>query len=153
MHQKGRPSRQIADGIGDELRAAPRDVQQKPHALSRRDWQLVPLVVCVMPLRNDASDQGRVSAARKFDQLRIKRHDSGGSAIRGKDVGCPCQKPDIAVEVTFELKKQRDPAGYEIKQFTERKNAIAGRPESYCPQLCRTQFGETSGTFGQTTKR
>src|SRR5262245_34006238 len=133
MHQQGWPSRQIADGIGDELRTAPRDVQQKPHALSRRDWHLVPLVVWVVPLRNDAPNQRRVSAPRNFDQLWIKGHDRGGSAICGKDVGCPCQKPGIAVEVTFELKKQRDPAGYEIKQFTERKNAIASRPESYCP--------------------
>src|SRR5262245_24346965 len=106
-----------------------------------------------MPLHNDTSNKSGVSAARKFDQTRIKGHDRGGSAIRGKDIGRSCQKPVIAVEVTFELKKQCGSAGYEIEQFAECKNAIAGRPESYCPQLCRAQFGKASGAFGQTTER
>src|SRR4249919_834071 len=105
-----------------------------------------------MALRDDASDQGRVSAAGKFDQFRIKGHKCGGSAIGGKDISYPRQEPAITGEVTLELQKQSGSTGYQIEQFTEYKNAIGRRLELDTLDLRRAQFGKAPRTLGQSTE-
>jgi len=90
--------------------------------------------------------------ASKFDQFRVKGHDCGGAAVRGQKVGRPRQEPGIAVEVALKFKEQSGPAGHEIEQLGERENAISGRLESYCPELCRAQSGETPRAFCQATE-
>src|SRR6187401_1909459 len=105
-----------------------------------------------MALRDDASDQGRVSAADKFNQFGIKGHKCGRSAIRGKDIGCSRQQPRIAVEVTLEFQEQSGSAGYQIEQFTECKNAVGGCLELNALELRHAQFGEAPRTLGQSTE-